>query len=243
MPLVELHDIHKRFGPIEVLRGVSLTIEKGEIVAVIGRSGSGKSTMLRCVNGLEKVQSGRIVVDGIEVTAADADLNRLRQRAGMVFQSFNLFPHLTVERNIMLALTLLRKVDKAAARTVAHEMLAKVGLAEKALAYPDELSGGQQQRVAIARGLAMQPTVMLFDEITSALDPELVGEVLRVLESVAKEGMTMMLVTHEMNFAKNVADRVIFMHEGRIHEDGPARETLLEPRTPELRNFLSAVLH
>ena len=243
MSLVELQDIHKRFGSVEVLRGISLAVESREIVAVIGRSGSGKSTLLRCINGLEAVQSGRIVVDGIEVTAPGADLNLLRQRAGMVFQSYNLFPHLTAERNIMLALTLVRKLDKASARGVAHAMLAKVGLADKALAYPDELSGGQQQRVAIARALAMQPAIMLFDEITSALDPELVGEVLRVLESVAGEGMTMMLVTHEMNFAKNVADRVIFMHEGRIHEDGPARETLLEPRTAELGSFLSAVLH
>jgi polar amino acid transport system ATP-binding protein len=243
MSLVELADIRKRFGAVEVLKGISLTLEKGEIVAVIGRSGSGKSTMLRCINGLEKVQSGRIVVDGIDVTAPGADLNLLRQRAGMVFQSYNLFPHLSVERNVMLALKLVRKLDTAAAREVAREVVAKVGLADKLLAYPDELSGGQQQRVAIARSLAMQPTLMLFDEITSALDPELVGEVLRVLEGVAREGMTMMLVTHEMNFAKNVADRVIFMHEGRIHEDGPARETLLEPRTAELRSFLSAVLH
>jgi polar amino acid transport system ATP-binding protein len=243
MSLVELADIRKRFGAVEVLKGVSLTLEKGEIVAVIGRSGSGKSTMLRCINGLEKVQSGRIVVDGIDVTAPGADLNLLRQRAGMVFQSYNLFPHLNVERNVMLALTLVHKLEKPAAREVARQVVAKVGLADKLLAYPDELSGGQQQRVAIARALAMQPTLMLFDEITSALDPELVGEVLRVLEGVASEGMTMMLVTHEMNFAKNVADRVIFMHEGRIHEDGPARETLLEPRTAELRNFLSAVLH
>ena len=243
MSLVELADIRKRFGAVEVLKGISLTVEKGEIVAVIGRSGSGKSTMLRCINGLEKVQSGRIVVDGIDVTAPGADLNLLRQRAGMVFQSYNLFPHLSVERNVMLALKLVRKLDTAAAREVAREVVAKVGLADKLLAYPDELSGGQQQRVAIARSLAMQPTLMLFDEITSALDPELVGEVLRVLEGVANEGMTMMLVTHEMNFAKNVADRVIFMHEGRIHEDGPARETLLEPRTAELRSFLNAVLH
>ena len=243
MSLVELPDIRKRFGAVEVLKGISLALEKGEIVAVIGRSGSGKSTMLRCINGLEKVQSGQIIVDGIDVTAPGADLNLLRQRAGMVFQSYNLFPHLSVERNVMLALTLVRKLDKAAAREVAREVVAKVGLADKLLAYPDELSGGQQQRVAIARSLAMQPTLMLFDEITSALDPELVGEVLRVLEGVASEGMTMMLVTHEMNFAKNVADRVIFMHEGRIHEDGPARETLLEPRTAELRSFLSAVLH
>lgn len=243
MPLVELRDVHKSFGPIEVLKGVSLSLEKGEIVAVIGRSGSGKSTMLRCVNGLETVQSGRIVVDGIEVTAPRADLNLLRQRAGMVFQSYNLFPHLSVERNVTLALRLVKKLPAAGARALAQQMVAKVGLADKLHSYPDELSGGQQQRVAIARSLAMQPTLMLFDEITSALDPELVGEVLRVLESVAAEGMTMMLVTHEMNFAKNVADRVIFMHQGRIHEDGPARETLLEPRTAELRNFLSAVLH
>jgi polar amino acid transport system ATP-binding protein len=243
MSLVELVGIRKRFGAIEVLKGISLTLEKGEIVAIIGRSGSGKSTMLRCINGLEKVQAGRIVVDGIDVTAPGADLNLLRQRAGMVFQSYNLFPHLNVERNVMLALKLVRKLETSAAREVAQEVVAKVGLADKLLAYPEELSGGQQQRVAIARSLAMQPTLMLFDEITSALDPELVGEVLRVLEGVASEGMTMMLVTHEMNFAKNVADRVIFMHEGRIHEDGPARETLLEPRTAELRSFLNAVLH
>ncbi|BCG86922.1 amino acid ABC transporter ATP-binding protein [Mesorhizobium sp. 113-3-9] len=243
MSLVEIADIRKRFGAVEVLKGISLNVEKGEIVAVIGRSGSGKSTMLRCINGLEKVQAGRIVVDGIDVTAPRADLNLLRQRAGMVFQSYNLFPHLNVEGNVTLALKLVRKLDTPAAREVARAVVAKVGLADKLLAYPDELSGGQQQRVAIARSLAMQPTLMLFDEITSALDPELVGEVLRVLESVASEGMTMMLVTHEMNFAKNVADRVIFMHEGRIHEDGPARETLLEPRTAELRSFLSAVLH
>ena len=243
MPLVELRDVHKRFGMVEVLKGVSLSLEKGEIIAVIGRSGSGKSTMLRCVNGLEKVQSGTIVVDGIEVTAPNASLNLLRQRAGMVFQSYNLFPHLSVERNVTLALRKVRKLPDAVARDIARLMVEKVGLADKLHAYPDELSGGQQQRVAIARSLAMQPTLMLFDEITSALDPELVGEVLRVLEGVAAEGMTMMLVTHEMNFAKNVADRVIFMHQGRIHEDGPARETLLEPRTAELRNFLSAVLH
>lgn len=243
MSLVELADVHKKFGLVEVLKGISLNIEKREIVAVIGRSGSGKSTMLRCINGLEKVQEGRIVVADIDVTAPRADLNMLRQRAGMVFQSYNLFPHLTVERNVMLALRLVKKMPPEAARELARAMVEKVGLADKLKAFPDELSGGQQQRVAIARSLAMQPALMLFDEITSALDPELVGEVLRVLEGVAKEGMTMILVTHEMNFAKNVADRVIFMHEGRIHEDGPARETLLEPRTAELRSFLSAVLH
>lgn len=243
MSLVELENVHKSFGTVEVLKGVSMTMEQGEIVAIIGRSGSGKSTLLRCINGLEMVQSGRIEVAGIETTKPGADLNLLRQRAGMVFQSYNLFPHLSVERNVMLALRLVHKKGLDEAREIARTMVAKVGLAEKLAAYPDELSGGQQQRVAIARSLAMQPTLMLFDEITSALDPELVGEVLKVLEGVAKEGMTMMLVTHEMNFAKNVADRVIFMHEGRIHEDGPARETLSEPRTEELRSFLSAVLH
>ena len=244
MSLVEIDDIHKRFGAVEVLKGVSLTLEKGEIVAVIGRSGSGKSTMLRCINGLERVQSGRIVVDGIEVTAPGANLNQLRQRAGMVFQSYNLFPHLSRRAQRHAGAASGQKAGESRRRArIAAAMVAKVGLADKFEAYPDELSGGQQQRVAIARSLAMQPTLMLFDEITSALDPELVGEVLRVLESVAREGMTMMLVTHEMNFAKNVADRVIFMHQGRIHEDGPARETLIEPRTAELRSFLSAVLH
>lgn len=243
MPLVEISNVRKSFGAVDVLKDVSLTLETGEIAAIIGRSGSGKSTLLRCINGLENVQSGRIQVAGIDVTDPKADLNVLRQRAGMVFQSYNLFPHLNVERNVTLALKLVRKLDAAEARAVAREVVGKVGLADKLLAYPDELSGGQQQRVAIARSLAMQPTLMLFDEITSALDPELVGEVLRVLEGVAKDGMTMMLVTHEMNFARNVADRVIFMHEGRIHEDGPAREILVTPRTAELRSFLSAVLH
>ena len=243
MPLVEITDIHKSFGPIEVLKGVSLAVEKGEIVAVIGRSGSGKSTMLRCINGLERVQSGRIAVGDLEVTSPSTDLNVLRQHVGMVFQSYNLFPHLNVERNVTLALRKVRKLPEAAAREIAREMVAKVGLADKLGAYPDELSGGQQQRVAIARALAMQPTMRLFDEITSALDPELVGEVLKVLEQLAREGMTMMLVTHEMNFAKNVADRVVFMHQGSLHEDGPARDTLVEPRTAELRSFLSAVLH
>ena len=244
MSLVELTDIRKRFGAVEVLKGISLTLEKGEIVAVIGRSGSGKSTMLRCINGLEKVQSGRIVVDGIDVTApkrrsqspAPARRHGVPELQSVPASQCRAQRHAGADAGAKARQT-------AAASEVAREVVAKVGLADKLLAYPDELSGGQQQRVAIARSLAMQPTLMLFDEITSALDPELVGEVLRVLEGVASEGMTMMLVTHEMNFAKNVADRVIFMHEGRIHEDGPARETLLEPRTAELRSFLSAVLH
>ena len=243
MSLVSLNGVVKRFGDHEVLKGITLAVEEGETVAVIGRSGSGKSTLLRCINALETVQEGTLSVDGIEVTAPGADLNRLRSRVGMVFQSYNLFPHLSVERNVKLALKLVRKMSDREASEVARTMVAKVGLADKLKAYPDELSGGQQQRVAIARSLAMQPTMMLFDEITSALDPELVGEVLRVLEELAAEGMTMMLVTHEMNVARNVADRVIFMHEGRIHEDGVSAEILHEPKTAELKAFLAAVLH
>ncbi|MCF3933771.1 amino acid ABC transporter ATP-binding protein [Acuticoccus sp. M5D2P5] len=243
MSLVELDGVHKRFGNLEVLSDVNLSVEEGEIVAIIGRSGSGKSTMLRCINGLEPVQQGRITVDGTEVTTAKADLNDLRQRVGMVFQSYNLFPHLSVERNVTLALKVVRKTPLAEARDIARETIAKVGLADKLNAYPDELSGGQQQRVAIARSLAMGPKVMLFDEITSALDPELVGEVLRVLEALAADGMTMLLVTHEMKFAKTVGNRVVFMHHGRVHEAGDARETLEQPRTPELTSFLNAVLH
>ncbi len=243
MPLVDVRHISKQFGSLAVLKDVSLTVEQGEIVAIIGRSGSGKSTLLRCVNGLEPVQEGTIVVDGIEVTAPKARLNLLRQHVGMVFQSFNLFPHLSVERNVTLALTTVLKQPLAEAKETAREMVARVGLADKLHAYPDELSGGQQQRAAIARSLAMHPKVMLFDEITSALDPELVSEVLRVLESLAAAGMTMLLVTHEMNFARNVASRLVFMHEGRIHEEGPARATLENPTTAELKSFLNAVLH
>ncbi|MDF0603309.1 amino acid ABC transporter ATP-binding protein [Psychromarinibacter sp. C21-152] len=243
MSLVNLEAVHKRFGEFEVLSNINLSVSEGEIVAIIGRSGSGKSTLLRCINGLEPVQQGRITVDGTEVTAANADLNNLRQRVGMVFQSYNLFPHLSVERNVTLALKVVRKTPYAEARDIAHEVITKVGLADKFGAYPDELSGGQQQRVAIARSLAMGPKVMLFDEITSALDPELVGEVLRVLEALAADGMTMLLVTHEMKFAKTVGNRTVFMHEGRIHEEGDSRETLEHPRTPELTGFLDAVLH
>ena len=243
MSLIELHDVRKNFGLLEVLKGVSLSIHEGEIVAVIGPSGSGKSTMLRCLNGLEEIQGGRIVVDGTVVSAPGADLIGLRQRVGMVFQSFNLFPHLTVERNVTLALTVAKKMHVGAAGEIAREVLGRVGLGDKLLAYPDELSGGQQQRVAIARSLAMRPKVMLLDEITSALDPELVGEVLRVLEQLASDGMTMLLVTHEIGFARNVANRIVFMHEGRLWEEGPARDTLTAPRTRELQSFLSAVLH
>jgi polar amino acid transport system ATP-binding protein len=243
MSLVELKDVVKRYGTNTVLDGVSLNVEKGEIIAVIGRSGSGKSTMLRCVNGLEPIQQGRIVFDGEVVNDPNTDLRKLRQRVGIVFQSYNLFPHLSVEKNITLAPRVVKGMEQGAARALAEKVLARVGLAEKIDAYPDQLSGGQQQRVAIARSLAMQPQLMLFDEITSALDPELTGEVLKVLEQVAAEGMTMMLVTHEMGFARRVASRLIFMHQGKIWEQGKAAEVLSKPSTFELETFLDAVLH
>jgi len=241
--LVELNGVVKRFGALTVLDRIDLRIEPREIIAVIGRSGSGKSTMLRCINGLEPIQEGRILFDGITVNDPITDLRKLRQRVGIVFQSYNLFPHLSVERNITLAPRVVKGMRDDAARRLAESALARVGLADKIDAYPDELSGGQQQRVAIARSLAMQPQLMLFDEITSALDPELTGEVLKVLEQVAREGMTMMLVTHEIGFARRFATRLIFMHQGRIWEQGRASEVLESPRTPELATFLEAVLH
>jgi polar amino acid transport system ATP-binding protein len=213
--LVEIDGVHKSFGDLEVLRGVSLDIDQGEIVAVIGRSGSGKSTLLRCINGLEPIQAGTI----------------------------NLFPHLTAERNITLGLTVVKKMAVEEAREVARRAIAQVGLEDKLSAYPDMLSGGQQQRVAIARSLAMSPKLMLFDEITSALDPELIGEVLRVMAKLAEDGMTMMVVTHEIGFARNVAHRLVFMHDGEIWEEGAARAVLDSPKTEELGNFLGSVLH
>jgi len=243
MSLVDLRDVVKRYGPLTVLDGVSLSVEKGEIIAIIGRSGSGKSTLLRCVNGLEPIQGGAVTFAGTVVNDPATDLRKLRQQVGIVFQSFNLFPHLSVERNITLAPTVVKGMDRQAARELARAVLRKVGLEEKIDAYPDRLSGGQQQRVAIARSLAMSPQLMLFDEITSALDPELVGEVLKVLEEMARDDMTMMLVTHEMGFARKVASRVVFMHQGKVWEQGRAAETLAKPRTAELETFLSAVLH
>ena len=243
MSLVELKSVTKRYGENTVLREVDLTIEKGEIIAIIGRSGSGKSTLLRCVNGLEPVQGGEVWVDGVAVHDPKSDLRALRARVGIVFQSFNLFPHLTVERNITLGPMIVKGMAANEAAKHAREALRKVGLEEKIGAYADELSGGQQQRVAIARSLAMSPTIMLFDEITSALDPELVGEVLLVLEGMAREGMTMLLVTHEMGFARRVAHRVVFMNQGRVWEQGPAQEFFSSPKTDELKSFLRAVLH
>ena len=243
MSFVELKSVIKRYGNNTVLQDVDLSVEKGEIIAIIGRSGSGKSTLLRCINGLEPVQAGEVWADGVAVHDPGANLRELRARVGIVFQSFNLFPHLTVERNITLGPMIVKGIPGPEASALARDALRKVGLEEKISAYADELSGGQQQRVAIARSLAMAPSLMLFDEITSALDPELVGEVLLVLEEMAREGMTMLLVTHEMNFARRVAHRVVFMHQGKVWEQGPAQAFFADPKTPELKSFLSAVLH
>jgi polar amino acid transport system ATP-binding protein len=246
MSVVAISNLHKSFGTLKVLDGVSLTIARGEMIAIIGRSGSGKSTLLRCVNGLETFQQGEITVADHVLRANTAvhakPLQRLRQDVGMVFQSYNLFPHLTVERNITLGQELVRKTAPDAAKQVARDVLQQVGLADKLTAWPDQLSGGQQQRVAIARSLAMNPRVMLFDEVTSALDPELTKEVLRVMEALSQGGMTMMLVTHEMAFARRAASRVVFMHGGRIREEGPPATLFERPRTPELAQFLEAVL-
>jgi len=238
--IVDIRQLRKRYGDNEVLKGVNLDVRRGEVIAIIGKSGSGKSTLLRCINGLEEFQDGALHVDGQALKHDDAKAMReLRQHVGMIFQGFNLFPHLTVGRNVMLAPTLVKKARPEANAEAARKLLARVGLAEKFDAWPDQLSGGQQQRVAIARALAMQPSVLLCDEITSALDPELVGEVLKVVETLADEGMTLLMVTHEMNFARRVSDRVVFMHAGRIHEIGPPEQIFDAPRTPELQQFLA----
>ena len=240
--LIEISQLRKSFGNNEVLKGIDLQVQSGEVIAIIGKSGSGKSTLLRCINGLEVFQSGDLTVDGKPLLHENAQAMReLRQRVGMIFQSFNLFPHLTVGKNVMLAPKLVKQTDAAAGEAQARKLLERVGLAEKYDAYPDQLSGGQQQRVAIARALAMEPAVLLCDEITSALDPELVGEVLRVVESLADEGMTLLMVTHEMSFARKVSDRVIFMHQGCVHEMGPSQELFANPKTPELQQFLATL--
>jgi len=242
MSLVNLHQVHKYYGDHHVLKGIDLDIKAGEVVSIIGRSGSGKSTLLRCINGLEQYQEGGITLDGKEVTTDDIQVRRLALSVGMIFQNFNLFPHMTVGENVMLAPTIVLKKSKAEAEATARAMLEKVGLAEKFDSYPEKLSGGQQQRVAIARALAMSPKVLLCDEITSALDPELVGEVLKVLEQLAKEGMTLVLVTHEMNFARDVGSRVVFMHQGKVWEQGDSKTLLSNPQTDELKQFMGAVL-
>ena len=241
--IVDIRQLRKRYGANEVLKGVDLDVKRGEVIAIIGKSGSGKSTLLRCINGLEEFQEGTLHVDGQPLKHDDArSMRELRQHVGMIFQGFNLFPHLSVGRNVMLAPTLVKKANAVDIDATARRLLARVGLAEKFDAWPDQLSGGQQQRVAIARALAMSPSVMLCDEITSALDPELVGEVLKVVEGLAEEGMTLLMVTHEMSFARKVSDRVVFMHAGRIHEIGPPEQIFGSPQTPELQQFL-ATLH
>jgi len=240
--IVNITGLRKRYGPNEVLKGIDLDVQRGEVIAIIGKSGSGKSTLLRCVNGLETFDDGALTVDGQPLRHGDAKAMRaLRQHVGMIFQSFNLFPHLSVGRNVMLAPTLVKKAGSGETIDQARRLLDRVGLGDKFDAQPDQLSGGQQQRVAIARALAMQPAVLLCDEITSALDPELVGEVLRVVESLAEEGMTLLMVTHEMSFARKVSDRVVFMHAGRIHEIGPPDAVFGAPQTAELKQFLSAL--
>ncbi|MFI5013907.1 MAG: amino acid ABC transporter ATP-binding protein [Hyphomicrobiales bacterium] len=241
MPLVALRKVSKRYGEHCVLDEIDLAIEPGEVVAVIGRSGSGKSTLLRCINGLEAIDGGEIVVNGLTVGRGRAARRALHRQIGIVFQSFNLFPHLSVERNVTLGPTIGKGVPREEARRLAGEALAAVGLSDLAAQYPSRLSGGQQQRVAIARALVMQPSLLLFDEITSSLDPELVGEVVRVLAKLAGEGRTMLLVTHELGFARSAATQVVFMHQGRIWERGTPQALLTQPRTPELGAFLNAM--
>jgi len=240
-PVVELNDVHKHFGKLHVLKGVSFSVQRGQVVAIIGQSGSGKSTALRCIDRLETIDSGTIRCCGHAVHDPALNLRALRKDVGIVFQSYNLFPHFTVKQNITLAPQSVKKMSGSEAGAIAMEVLERVGLAEKADAYPEQLSGGQQQRVAIARSLAMKPQLMLFDEVTSALDPQLTGEVLKVMEKLASEGMTMILVTHEMAFARGVADKIIYMHQGLVWEEGDAG-ILSDPQTPELRQFIGTGL-
>ena len=240
--MIEVKDLHKSFGKLHVLTGITETIRDQEVVCVIGPSGSGKSTFLRCLNLLEEPTSGTILVDGVEITDEKNDVNKIRENMGMVFQRFNLFPHMNVLDNITLAPIKVKGMDRTRAEEVAMELLKKVGLVEKAKVYPDNLSGGQQQRVAIARALAMNPAIMLFDEPTSALDPEMVGEVLNVIRDLAREGMTMVILTHEMGFAREVADRVLFIDGGKVLEQGTPQELFGNPKQERTRNFLAKVL-
>lgn len=240
--MIEVHNLHKNFGPLEVLKGVDLKIDQREVLCIIGPSGSGKSTFLRCLNLMEEPSDGDIFIDGKKVNCPNTNINEVREEVGMVFQHFNLFPHKTVLKNLMLAPVKVRGISKEDAKTRAMELLEKVGLADKAESYPSSLSGGQKQRVAIARALAMQPDVMLFDEPTSALDPEMVGEVLAVMKELAKEGMTMVVVTHEMGFAREVADRVIFMDGGNIVEEAAPEEMFSNPQHKRTQAFLNQIL-
>ena len=238
--MIEIENVRKSFGPLEVLKGINLTVNKGEVVTIIGGSGSGKSTLLTCINGLEPIDSGRIVVDGVDVHAKTTNINKLRQKVGIVFQQWNAFPHLTVLENVMLAPRKVLGMSKAEAEEIAVKQLTHVGLAEKLSVYPTRMSGGQQQRMAIARALAMSPEYMLFDEVTSALDPMLVGEVLDTLRMLASEGMTMICVTHEMKFAREVSDRVAFFHQGVMAEIAPPEQLFDAPQNPETQKFLAA---
>ena len=242
MSFIRFDNVHKRYGENEVLKGIDFEASKHEVVCLIGASGSGKSTLLRCVNALEDIQEGKIIVDGDVVSGPGIDVNRLRRKVGMVFQSFNLFPHMTVLQNIALAPMKLLGTSKALALEEAHELLKKVNLDHRAAYYPDQLSGGQQQRVAIVRAIAMKTEVLLLDEITSALDPELVNEVLSIVRTLAEEGLTMLLATHEMTFAREVADKVVFLEQGRILEEGPPEQIFENPREERTRAFLKQVL-
>ena len=241
-PAIRLEAVRKSFDDLEVLRGIDLTVAPHEVICLIGASGSGKSTMLRCVNLLEEIDAGRIFLGAQEISAPDADVNAVRRRIGIVFQSFNLFPHMTVLRNVTLAPTRVLDTDRERAGAEARELLDRFGLADKADEYPDRLSGGQQQRVAIVRALAMQPEIMLLDEVTSALDPELVAEVLDVIRELAAAGMTMVIATHEMGFARDIANRVCFLDEGVILEDGPPAQIFSEPREDRTRQFLQRIV-
>jgi len=241
-PAIDIQDLHKYFGQNEVLKGIDFHVANGQVVCVIGPSGSGKSTLLRCVNRLEEPTSGKILVEGIDITDPDIDIDQVRSRIGMVFQQFNLFPHMTALRNLTIAQQRVRKRSQDEAVEVARRNLEKVGLADREDSYPAHLSGGQQQRVAIARALSMDPDMMLFDEVTSALDPELVGDVLAVMKQLAGEGMTMMVVTHEMGFAREVGDNLVFMDDGVIVEEGPPMRVLSDPQHTRTQAFLSKVL-
>ncbi len=239
--LIEVKNLHKSFGDLEVLKGVDLRVDKSEVVSIIGGSGSGKSTLLRCLNFLEKKNSGDIIIEGEVMDGSEQQKILLRQKVGMVFQQFDLFPHMTVLKNVTSGLRIIKKMEKKESEKLAMELLEKVGLSDKADEYPSRLSGGQKQRVAIARALAMNPDIMLFDEPTSALDPELVGEVLQVMKALALEGMTMVIVTHEMRFAKEVSDKVVFLHEGKIAEMGSAEQIFDHPKHERLISFLGSL--
>jgi polar amino acid transport system ATP-binding protein len=242
MAFLEINKVEKEFGPIRVLRGIDMKVDEHQVVCLIGPSGCGKSTLLRCINGLEKIQGGEIRLENDRVSGPGVDVNKLRQNVGIVFQSFNLFPHMSVIENVTLAPTKVLRVDAAEAEDKAMQLLTRIGLAAKAKEYPDRLSGGQQQRVAIVRALAMEPKMMLLDEITSALDPELVSEVLNIVRDLATQGMTMLLATHEMGFAKEVASKVCFLYEGVVHEEGPPRQLFGDPHEERTRAFLKRII-